>query len=73
LSERYPLINQPGGATVIPVIDNFYLDMNGIVHNCTHGNDTDLKVRMTEETMFSNIFQYCPSPLQDRCCPTYAV
>jgi len=56
LSERYPLINQPGGATVIPVIDNFYLDMNGIVHNCTHGNDPDVK--LTEEEMIKKIFVY---------------
>lgn len=56
LSERYPLINQPGGATVIPVIDNFYLDMNGIVHNCTHGNDPDTK--LTEEEMIRKIFMY---------------
>lgn len=56
MSERYPLINQPGGATVIPVIDNFYLDMNGIVHNCTHGNDPDTK--LTEEEMIKKIFMY---------------
>lgn len=56
LSERYPLVNQPGGATVIPVIDNFYLDMNGIVHNCTHGNDPDTK--LTEEEMIKKIFMY---------------
>lgn len=56
LSERYPLINQPGGATVVPVIDNFYLDMNGIIHNCTHGNDPDTK--LTEEEMIKRIFLY---------------
>ena len=56
LSERYPLVNQPGGATVVPVIDNFYLDMNGIVHNCTHGNDPDTK--LTEEEMIKKIFMY---------------
>ena len=49
-------MNQPGGATVIPVIDNFYLDMNGIVHNCTHGNDPDTK--LTEEEMIKKIFVY---------------
>lgn len=56
LSERYPLINQPGGASVVPVIDNFYLDMNGIVHNCTHGNDPDTK--LTEDEMIKKIFRY---------------
>ena len=50
------MVNQPGGATVIPVIDNFYLDMNGIVHNCTHGNDPDTK--LTEEEMIKKIFMY---------------
>lgn len=56
LSERYPLINQPGGATVVPIIDNFYLDMNGIIHNCTHGNNPDVK--MTEDEMIVRIFSY---------------
>ncbi|KAI3438723.1 hypothetical protein D9Q98_001143 [Chlorella vulgaris] len=56
LSERYPLINQPGGATVVPIIDNLYLDMNGIIHNCTHGNNPD--VRLTEDEMVVRIFGY---------------
>ena len=56
LSERYPLINQPGGATVVPIIDNFYLDMNGIIHNCTHGNNPDVK--LTEDEMVVRIFGY---------------
>ncbi|KAL4425618.1 hypothetical protein ABPG75_009634 [Micractinium tetrahymenae] len=56
LSERYPLINQPGGATVVPIIDNLYLDMNGIIHNCTHGNNPDVKP--TEDEMIVKIFTY---------------
>lgn len=56
LSERYPLINQPGGATVAPIIDNFYLDMNGIIHNCKiTGHPSGPK---TEEEMILQIFTY---------------
>jgi hypothetical protein len=56
LSERYPLINQPGGATVVPIIDNLYLDMNGIIHNCTHANAAEVK--LTEDEMIVAIFNY---------------
>ncbi|GAB4816899.1 hypothetical protein N2152v2_003945 [Parachlorella kessleri] len=56
LSERYPLVNQPGGTTVIPIIDNLYLDMNGIIHNCTHGNNPEVK--LSEEEMVLRIFTY---------------
>ena len=35
--------------------DNFYLDMNGIVHNCSHNEGLD-KVPENENEMFENIF-----------------
>lgn len=41
---------------MVPLIDNFYLDMNGIIHNCTHGNDPDTK--LTEDEMIKKIFRY---------------
>jgi len=56
LSERYPLINQtidienPG-----PAFDSLYLDMNGIIHNCSHG-DYATDIDRTEEEMFMKIF-----------------
>ena len=44
-------------ATVaVPVIDNLYFDMNGIIHNCTHGNDP--KRKPTETEMLLKIFDY---------------
>ena len=40
LSERYPLINQDlQDRTLIPEFHCLYLDMNGIIHQNTHGND----------------------------------
>jgi 5'-3' exoribonuclease 1 len=57
LSERYPLLNMPVTATEAPPeIDNIYLDMNGIIHNCTHANDPTL--RLTETEMVLRIFMY---------------
>lgn len=41
---------------MVPIIDNFYLDMNGIIHNCTHGNNPDVK--LTEDEMIVRIFGY---------------
>ena len=56
LSERYPLVNQPIASTHVPVVDNLYLDMNGIIHNCTHGNDPNVK--LTEDEMIVKVFEY---------------
>lgn len=42
----------------MPEFDNLYLDMNGIVHNCTHPDDTKVNSTLTEEAMFLAIFQY---------------
>lgn len=32
--------------------------MNGIIHCCSHPNDADAHFRITEETIFKNIFHY---------------
>lgn len=42
----------------IPEFDNLYLDMNGIIHNCSHPNDFDPHFRITEEKIFKDIFHY---------------
>ncbi|KAG0744718.1 hypothetical protein G6F57_009444 [Rhizopus arrhizus] len=42
----------------IPEFDNLYLDMNGIVHNCSHNNSDDPHYRITEEQIWRGIFQY---------------
>ncbi|KAF7191855.1 5'-3' exoribonuclease 1 [Pseudocercospora fuligena] len=59
LSERYPPISQLIAENRIPEFDNLYLDMNGIIHNCTH-NDSDsvTKARLSEDEMFIKIFNY---------------
>eukprot|EP00466_Bigelowiella_natans_P000461 jgi/Bigna1/33096/e_gw1.1.172.1 len=59
ISERYPLINEVVTRSSAPEFDCLYLDMNGIIHNCTHPEDLDVtKVRLTEEQMFARIFEY---------------
>ena len=63
LSERYPLLNMSVTATdAPPEIDNLYLDMNGIIHNCTHANDPNLK--LTETEMIVRIFSYLDKLIQ---------
>lgn len=42
----------------VPDFDNLYLDMNGIVHNCTHPDDSKVNQKITEEMMFLAIFRY---------------
>jgi 5'-3' exoribonuclease 1 len=39
-------------------IDNFYLDMNGIIHPATHGNNVDEFIVLDETAMFKKIFLY---------------
>eukprot|EP00740_Mantoniella_antarctica_P005588 CAMPEP_0181353082 /NCGR_PEP_ID=MMETSP1106-20121128/2649_1 /TAXON_ID=81844 /ORGANISM="Mantoniella antarctica, Strain SL-175" /LENGTH=360 /DNA_ID=CAMNT_0023465677 /DNA_START=107 /DNA_END=1186 /DNA_ORIENTATION=- len=58
LSERYPMLNHTCDAGNVPIIDNLYLDMNGVVHNCSHGAGTDINTRMTEDEMMAKIFSY---------------
>ena len=42
----------------IPEFDNLYLDMNGIIHMCSHPNDFDPHFRITDEKIFKDIFHY---------------
>ncbi|CAK7270581.1 exonuclease II Exo2 [Sporothrix epigloea] len=58
LSERYPAISQLIAENRIPEFDCLYLDMNGIIHNCTHSDSDDATTRMSEEEMFIRIFNY---------------
>lgn len=58
LSERYPAISMLIAESRIPEFDNLYLDMNGIIHNCTHKDSDSATFRMTEEQMFIAIFNY---------------
>ncbi|XP_068209934.1 5'-3' exoribonuclease 1-like isoform X1 [Palaemon carinicauda] len=58
ISERYPCLSEVVKEYQIPEFDNLYLDMNGIIHVCSHPNDNDPHFRMTEEKMFKDIFHY---------------
>lgn len=58
LSERYPAISQLIAENRIPEFDCLYLDMNGIIHNCTHKDTHDTSFRLSEDEMFIRIFNY---------------
>ena len=38
--------------------DNLYLDMNGIIHRCSHPDENSAKNVLLEEKIFLNIFEY---------------
>ena len=56
LTERYPLTKESISGTCSVDIDNLYLDMNGIIHNCTHANEA--RVNATEQEMIRKCFLY---------------
>ncbi|XP_029050758.1 5'-3' exoribonuclease 1 [Osmia bicornis bicornis] len=58
ISERYPCLNETLKDYQIPEFDNLYLDVNGIIHGCSHPNDSDVSFRITEHEIFENIFRY---------------
>jgi 5'-3' exoribonuclease 1 len=45
-------------STLLPEIDALYLDMNGIIHACTHPNDDDMTKSLTFREMILAIFGY---------------
>lgn len=60
LTDQYPNINRrlSEGLSSDVAVDNFYLDMNGIIHPCTHGNSEDEIIMLDETAMFKKIFLY---------------
>eukprot|EP00041_Stephanoeca_diplocostata_P003335 m.33619 g.33619 ORF g.33619 m.33619 type:complete len:1400 (-) comp14246_c0_seq1:761-4960(-) len=57
-SERYPCLSKTIQNDEIPEFDNLYLDMNGIIHNCSHPNDEDPNFRITEAHIFKAVMKY---------------
>eukprot|EP00940_MAST-03C_sp_MAST-3C-sp2_P001935 g1935.t1 len=66
LAERYPLINISvgEGGINIPEFDCLYLDMNGIIHNCSHPKDHDYTSKISERDMMLGIFKYIDKLVQ---------
>ncbi|RZC39325.1 5'-3' exoribonuclease 1 like, partial [Asbolus verrucosus] len=58
ISERYPCLSEFVKEYQIPIFDNLYLDMNGIIHMCSHPDDNNPHFRITEEKIFADIFHY---------------
>lgn len=58
ISERYPCLSTVVKEYQIPEFDNLYLDMNGIIHVCSHPNDGDAHFRISEDKIFQDIFNY---------------
>ncbi|KAK6965733.1 5p-3p exoribonuclease 1-like isoform X2 [Biomphalaria glabrata] len=58
ISERYPCLSEVVKEFQLPDFDNLYLDMNGIIHVCSHPEDDNPHFRITEEKIFKDVCHY---------------
>jgi hypothetical protein len=58
LAERYPLIVHSSNNLPAPEFDNLYLDINSVIHHCTHSNDEIASLSKSEKEVASSIFGY---------------
>eukprot|EP00871_Galdieria_phlegrea_P005290 jgi/Galph1/5762/GphlegSOOS_G4322.1 len=61
ISERYPLTTHKVSTSITPDIDNFYLDVNGILHSCSRPKDAQEAFPCqypTQEEIFLATFNY---------------
>eukprot|EP01102_Stenamoeba_stenopodia_P023161 TRINITY_DN9890_c0_g1_i1.p1 TRINITY_DN9890_c0_g1~~TRINITY_DN9890_c0_g1_i1.p1 ORF type:complete len:344 (+),score=80.81 TRINITY_DN9890_c0_g1_i1:117-1148(+) len=55
--ERYPFIAAPSGATPSPIYDSFFIDLNGIIHQCAGSSDPFAPAKSEKEIMLA-VFNY---------------
>jgi 5'-3' exonuclease len=56
-----------------PQVDRLYIDMNGVIHGCSHNNDTSGKPPLSNPEIFKNIAYYLDRVVKDIAKPTELV
>ena len=66
---QHPNLCISAHALKFPFLDCFYLDMNGVIHQCSHSSDEALITARDESEIFLTVFAYVQA-LFDKIRPT---